>query len=280
MVRRISVLGPGLLGGSVALAVRHYMPEVEVVMWGRRDEPLQVAKELGVSVVTTEIEEAVNGVDLCVLATPVGVMSHLVSQIVEAMNGEALLLTDVGSVKRLPHQTLASILQGSKVEFVGSHPMAGSEKTGIEAARALLLDGATCLVTNDNNVEEEQVQKVEEFWQNIGCKIRRMSAEDHDYAVARVSHFPHLLAAVGATVGLAFEDILNLCGGGMRDTTRVAAGDPELWTEILMENSDALHRSMRESVADLVNLMDCLEGQDSDRLLEYLIEAKRRRDLI
>jgi prephenate dehydrogenase len=135
-------------------------------------------------------------------------------------------------------------------------------------------------VTNEQNVAEESVVQLEQFWKELGCKTRRMTAEDHDYAVARVSHFPHVLASVGATVGLAFEDISELCGGGMRDTTRVAAGDPTLWTEILMENRDALQRSMRESIADLVKLMDCLEKEDREQMFAYLEEAKKRRELI
>lgn len=158
--------------------------------------------------------------------------------------------------------------------------MAGSELTGMEAAKVDLLDGAACLVTNDGGVEESVVERVENFWRELGCRVRRMSAEDHDYAVARISHFPHVLASVGATVGLAFDDIVDLSGGGMRDTTRVAAGDPGLWTEIMMENRDALQRTMRESIGDLVKLMDVLEKEDRGALRAYLEEAKKRRDLI
>ncbi len=280
MIKRVSILGPGLLGGSIALAVKKHLPELELLLWGRREQPLEVARAMGVEHTTTNLAEAVAGVDLCILATPVGVMKHLVAQIVEIQGDVPLLLTDVGSVKRLPHAELTPLLIGSAVQFIGSHPMAGSEKTGMEAARVDLMDGATCLVTNEDNVDESHVQLLEEFWQNLGCKTRRMTAEDHDYAVARVSHFPHILASVGATVGLAYDDIAELSGGGMRDTTRVAGGDPGLWTEILMENRDALQRSMRESIADLVKLMDCLEKGDREQVHSYLELAKKKRGLI
>ncbi|MFC4995509.1 prephenate dehydrogenase [Rubritalea tangerina] len=280
MIKRVSILGPGLLGGSIALAVQKLMPECELVLWGRREAPLECAKEMGIELVTTSLEEAVTGTDLCILATPVGVMKVLVEKMV-AMGGERpMILTDVGSVKRLPHHEIGPLLEGTCIEFIGSHPMAGSEKTGMEAAKVDLVDGATCLVTNESGVAEEKVLELENFWQKLGCKTRRMSAEDHDYAVARVSHFPHILASVGATVGLAYEDIAELCGGGMRDTTRVAGGDPGLWTEILMENRDALQRSMRESIADLVQLMDWLEKEDREKMYAYLDEAKERRSLI
>lgn len=280
MIKRVSILGPGLLGGSIALAVKKHRPELELILWGRREQPLEVARAMGVERITTDLAEAVAGVDLCILATPVGVMKHLVAQIVEIQGDTPLLLTDVGSVKRLPHAEIAPLIKGSAVQFIGSHPMAGSEKTGMEAARVDLMDGATCLVTNEDGVAESQVELLEGFWRSLGCKTRRMTAEDHDYAVARVSHLPHILASVGATVGLAYDDIAELSGGGMRDTTRVAGGDPGLWTEILMENRDALQRSMRESIADLVKLMDCLEKEDREQMHAYLEEAKQKRGLI
>lgn len=253
---------------------------MDLVLWGRREQPLEVAREMGIANATTDLREAVAEADLVILATPVGVMKLLVDQIVGWFPEKEMLLTDVGSVKRLPHKEIAPLIVDSAITFVGSHPMAGSEKTGMEAAFVTLLDGATCLVTNEENVAEDKVANLEKFWQRLGCKTRQMTAEDHDYAVARVSHFPHVLASVGATVGLAFDDIADLSGGGMRDTTRVAAGDPDLWTEILMENRDALQRSMRESIADLVKLMDCLEKEDRAQMYDYLVEAKKRRELI
>lgn len=280
MIKRVSIFGPGLLGGSIALAIQKQLSDVELVLWGRREEPLAVAREMGITHTTTDLAAAMEGADLCILATPVGVMKTLVAQMVNIAGDTPMLLTDVGSVKRLPHAEISALLKGSAISFIGSHPMAGSEKAGMEAAQEKLLKGATCIVTNDEAVPENEVQAVDFFWQSLGCRTRLMSAEDHDYAVARVSHFPHVLASVGATVGLQFEDIAELSGGGMRDTTRVAAGDPDLWTEILMENRDALHRSMRESIADLVKLMDCLEKEDRATMHAYLAEAKRRRELI
>lgn len=280
MIKRVSIFGPGLLGGSIALAIRKKCPSLELVLWGRREQPLSLARSLGVTETTTEIAKAVDSSDLCILATPVGVMAGVAEKIVKCAGGRALMITDVGSVKRLPHSQMQPLIEGSNVEYIGSHPMAGSERAGMEAARVELLDGATCLITNDGGCASERVELLARFWQSLGCRTRMMTAEDHDYAVARVSHFPHILAAVGATIGLEFEDIIELCGGGMRDTTRVAAGDPDLWTEILLENSDALHRSMRESIGDMVKLMDVLEKNDRDSLHRYLTEAKRRRGLV
>ena len=121
---------------------------------------------------------------------------------------------------------------------------------------------------------------LENFWSILGCRIRKLTPEDHDYAVARISHFPHAMASMVAMVGLSFEDIAELAGGGLRDTTRVAAGDPELWTEILLENRDAMQRSLTESIDELEKFQEILRKNDAVAMLEYLSEAKRRRDLI
>jgi prephenate dehydrogenase len=275
--QKITVLGPGLLGGSIALAVRKYFPGCDLCLWGRSQEFIDKALHLGIHNATSDFHKAVKDADLIILATPVGVMRHLV----EKMNLDSkMLVTDVGSVKRIVHASLSRYFIGRKAKFIGSHPMAGSEKTGLIAAREDLLAGAACIITNDESVDQTEVDKLCKFWQGLGMKTRELSAEDHDYAVARISHFPHMLASVGATVGLAYEDIVHLAGGGMRDTTRVAAGDPSMWTEIIMENSDALQRSIGECIHELIKVQEMLRNQDSETLLQYLKIAKYKRELI
>jgi len=274
---KIAILGPGLLGGSIALAVKRDFPNVELTLWGRREESAEQGKALGISGATDDFDEAVAGAGLIILATPVGVMSRLVDRLDLHRD---VLVTDVGSVKRMVHDALRDTFSGKKAQFIGSHPMAGSEKTGLLAASEDLLTGAACVITNDEQVSDTRVSQLEEFWQRLGMRTTRLTAEDHDYAVARVSHFPHVLASVGAKVGLSFEDIATLSGGGMRDTTRVAAGDPALWTEILMENSDALQRSLGECMAELVKFQEMLRVEDATEIKEYLEEAKRKRELI
>lgn len=274
---KITVLGPGLLGGSIALAIQNLYPEVDLCLWGRRAEAVEAAKSIGIPNSYTDIEEASAGADLLILATPVGVMPHVVSKIKLTQD---MIVTDVGSVKRKVYQSLAPFFDNSDAVFIGSHPMAGSEKTGILAAKEDLVRGAACIVTNDFNCEKHVEDKVVRFWQGLGMRTRLLNAEDHDYAVARISHFPHMLASIGATVGLRFEDIAELSGGGMRDTTRVAAGDPDLWTEILLENADALQRSLGECREELQRVQDILSVRDEAQLKKYLVKAKSKRDII
>lgn len=274
---KIAILGPGLLGGSIALAIRKHLPDTELALWGRREESTLEGKALGISGATSDLTEAVSAADLIILATPVGVMPGLVSQL--HLDAE-LLVTDVGSVKRSVHENLRPYFKEKNAQFIGSHPMAGSEKTGLSAAREDLLDGAACILTNDEQADQASLKKLEAFWQSLGMQTRQLSAEDHDYAVARISHFPHLLASIGAKVGLAFEDIAHLSGGGLRDTTRVAAGDPTLWTEIIMENADALQRSVAECIEELNHVQTVLQTKQRDALFDYLESAKQKRNLI
>ena len=275
--KKVAVLGPGLLGGSIALAVKKHLPELEIALWGRREEVAEQARALGIAGATSDLQVALEGSDLVILATPVGVMPSLVKQM---DLDKPLLVTDVGSVKRIVHHELASLFEGKQAYFIGSHPMAGSEKTGLSAAKVDLLDGAACVLTNEDEVPNDLVAELAAFWKTLCMTTRELSAEDHDYAIARVSHFPHVLASVGAKVGLAFEDIAHLAGGGMRDTTRVAAGDPDLWTEILLENADALQRSLGESITELANVQEMLRTSDADALKDFLAVAKCKRELI
>lgn len=278
--QKIAILGAGLLGGSVALSIRKHHPQVKVALWARREAPLLRAQELGIELASTDLSAVVADADIVILATPVGVMGHLAQQIVDLRKGEKFILTDVGSVKRLTHELIEPVVRDTDVVYIGSHPMAGSENAGIEAARVDLTDNAACIITTDRSDLTREMDELIQFWKSLHCRVRQMTPEDHDYAVARISHFPHSLACIGAKVGLAFEDIADISGGGLRDTTRVASGDPSLWTEILLENRDALQRSLSECVDELKQFQSLLKNNDHSEMLEYLVEAKRKRDLI
>ena len=281
MIKRVAIVGAGLLGGSVAISAKRTFPAMEVALWARNPDVVKDAIVRGIELASGSLAEVVRGAELVILATPVGTMSGLVKEIIELRDGEDFLITDVGSVKRITHEQIEPMLKNTHVKYVGSHPMAGSEKKGFSAAHGDLLNGAACILTsNDGERDAAALDLLENFWSILGCRIRKLTPEDHDYAVARISHFPHAMASMVAMVGLSFEDIAELAGGGLRDTTRVAAGDPELWTEILLENRDAMQRSLTESIDELEKFQEILRKNDAVAMLEYLSEAKRRRDLI
>ena len=190
----------------------------------------------------------------------------------------AALVTDVASVKRLPHELLGPILARSGHEFIGSHPMAGSEKNGIGAAAADLFDGAACILTNDGAAAAPRVAQLTAWWEALGARCETMSAALHDEVVARISHLPHVLAAVGARVALANPGEGRFGGGGLRDTTRVAAGDAAMWAEILLENRAALERPLRDAAAGMSEMLAMLEACDHEGLRRWLEGAKQLRD--
>ena len=178
-------------------------------------------------------------------------MAALVSQALAAGLPGGCLITDVGSVKRAPHLSIPPLLAGRGMDFIGSHPMAGSERTGLAAAAADLFHDAACLLTNDEGAPVARAEALERFWQSVGCRTSWMSAASHDALVARISHLPHIVAASAARICLQNPADGRFGGGGLRDTTRVASGNPEMWAEILIENRAALLEPLRETIADL-----------------------------
>ena len=270
----VAVLGPGLLGGSVGLAIQARSSGA-VRFWGRSEEKLAVVRNAGFFA-SADLAEVVNGVDLVVLATPVDFYAGLAEQLV-AIGGD-FVVTDVGSVKGAVQSGAGEIFAKGGIEFIGSHPMAGSEQCGFEVARADLFNGASCFVCESKSSTAEGVASVLSFWEGLGCAVTESSATVHDEIVARISHLPHVLAAVGAKVSLREEAERPLGGGGLRDTTRVAGGDAAMWTGILLENRQAVLAEMTRAKAELDELSALLEQADSEAIFSWLQEAKTSRD--
>lgn len=273
-LHHITILGGGLLGGSLALACAS---QYRAVLWSRRQEATTEALSLGIDA-TSDLALAVRDADLLVLCVPVGSMAGLLQQAIDAGLPSHCIVTDVGSVKRQPHETLRPLLQSAGLRFIGSHPMAGGEKGGIAQARGDLFQHAACLLTNDEAAPQADCDALEHFWKAMGCRTAWGTASEHDAIVARVSHFPHLLASVGATVGLKHQNYGQYCGGGLRDTTRVASGNPVMWAEILLENRDELLRVVREAQREMETISHLLEAADFDAVEAWLADAKKKRD--
>lgn len=274
----ITILGGGLLGGSLALALGNLENPPNVRLWTRKEETVEEAQKLGITGITTDLAEAVKDADLAVLAVPVGAMAGLVSSALAAGLPDKCLVTDVGSVKRTPHQKVTPMLAGRGIRFIGSHPMAGSERNGLSAVTANLFQNAACLLTNDDHAPAAQAEALERFWKSIGCRTSWMSAAIHDELVARISHLPHLIAASAARVCLKDPSEGRFGGGGLRDTTRVAAGNPTMWAEIVIENREALIGPLRETIADLREILASLESGNQEQARQWLTTAKQRRD--
>ena len=274
----ITILGGGLLGGSLALALGALENPPKIRLWARKPETVKTAGELGITGATGDLAEAVKEADLVILAVPVGSMAALVTSALEAGLPNGCLITDVGSVKRVPHRAIAPLLHGGEIHFIGSHPMAGSERNGLSAISSNLFQNAACLLTNDDGAPAELTAALERFWKTIGCRTSWMSAAVHDELVARISHLPHLIAASAARVCLKDPSEGRYGGGGLRDTTRVAAGNPAMWAEIVTENREALIGPLQEAIADLREILASLKSGDQEQARQWLATAKQRRD--
>lgn len=226
---------------------------------------------------TTDPREAAADADLCVLCTPIGNMPELADKFRDALSKSAVI-TDAGSVKSPVAHKVEQILGG---RFVGSHPMAGSERSGLEAARANLFQGAAAIVTPTENSESDAIETVKALWQTVGCRVSLMSPKDHDDAVARISHLPHAVAAALVNaINTRMPSAGALAGGGYRDTTRIAAGPPAMWSEILLENKTPLITGLDDLTNTLSELKELLVTHDAPALEAFLARAKEFRDTL
>lgn len=230
--------------------------------------------------VTMDLAEAVAGADLIVLCTPVGQMRLLVERLLPDVARDAVV-TDVGSVKDGLVQDLETMLRRTGARFVGSHPMAGSEKTGVGNARPDLFEGTVCVVTPTPKTSPSALRRVKTLWQRVGARTITMPPAVHDDLVARSSHLPHILAGqlVNFVLGTGRgKQQAEVCANGFRDTTRVASGSPEMWRDILVANRRRLARVITEYIADLQELRAALLESDEMGIERFLTLAKKRRD--
>ena len=248
-----------------------------VTVWGRNPGALKEILDRGLADRTeTDPSVAVRDASLVVLCTPVGSMEEITRTFAGTLD-PGCLVTDAGSVKGALVARLGAIL-GKR--YVGAHPMAGGERSGIGASRPDLFRGAPCIVTPDEEHEPAALAAVEDFWTSLGCRITRMSPWQHDRVVARISHLPHALAF--SLMNLVLDTLppgsQELAGGSFRDATRVASSNPSLWTGIFEENRTEVAASLREMAKLLTSLAAALGRDDRDSILDFLTRAKEHRD--
>ena len=273
----VAIIGVGLIGGSIGLALRRGGLASKIIGIGRRTSSLRAAKKCGaVDATTTNIQRGVRDADLVVVCTPVGQIIEHVQQAAESCPDECLI-TDAGSTKSRIVAALETSLPKNST-FVGSHPMTGSEKTGPLSAREDLFDNRLVIVTPTRRTKQKSIEEVEVFWQSLGADVRRMLPKAHDGAIAIVSHLPHLVAS--ALAGATPEQLLPLAATGWRDTTRVASGDVELWRDILGQNKDNVLESLGVFEKWLARFRKALESNDQTRVAKLLQAGKQNRDAV
>jgi prephenate dehydrogenase len=279
MFQQITILGPGLLGASLAMAVKQRGLAARVVTWSRRPESrAKCLTHSWCDAVHDTAAAAVVDSDLVVLCTPVQTIVPLLAQIRPTLSEQALV-TDVGSTKSLICREARATLADHGATFLGSHPMAGSEQAGMEHAQADLFEQAACILTPLDDTPTDAIARLSAFWTALGMNLTAVSPEQHDEIVAHISHLPHLLASSLSSY-LASQDHTwrNLAGGGLRDTTRIASGDAGLWKQILEQNREEVLRAIDGFEQELHTLKAALLNHDSLSVTTLLERGKNYRD--
>jgi len=278
----VAILGVGLIGGSIGLGLLERGLARRVVGIGRRPASLRAARRRGAATeTTTDVARGVADASVVIVCTPVDHVAEQVAHIRRHCLPEALV-TDVASTKAT---IVAAIAADDAVPdperrglFVGSHPLAGSEKTGVRFAEPGLFAGRAVVVTPTVRTPAAVVRKVTRFWKSLGARVSTMSAESHDEAVAAISHLPHLVAS--ALAAATPPEQLKLVGGGWRDTTRVAAGDVELWRQIFGDNRRRLAPCLDHFITVLTEFRRALVEGDESELRRLLEAGKEIRDAV
>lgn len=280
-LQKITLLGVGLLGGSLGLAIKKHNLAKHLVGFVRRAASMDECTKMGaVDIATLDLGDAVRDSDLIVLCTPIAQMRELTATMLPHLKRDAII-TDVGSVKGSVVNDLEPLAASVGAYFIGSHPMAGAEKMGVGAARADLFADAVCVITPTPKSPAKSVRNLEDFWRAVGARPMRMNSALHDELVSRSSHLPHVIAAELANYVLSPalpKEQAQLCANGFRDTTRIASGSPEMWRDIVLANRNNLARVLGVFIEDLQEFRLALENGDNKAIEEFFEIAKKRRD--
>lgn len=282
--QRVAIIGLGLLGGSLGLALRDRLPQVETTGYDRDPATRQRATERGlVDTVCESAGEAVTGADLVVLCVPVGAMGDAARELAPALPADAII-SDVGSSKRSVQKALAAALPDHI--NIPAHPVAGTEQSGPDAGFATLFEGRWCILTPPDDAPQEAVERLTALWQALGAKVEIMDAEHHDIVLAVTSHIPHLIAytIVGTASdmeGVTRSEVIKYSAGGFRDFTRIAASDPVMWRDVFLNNRDAVLEMLGRFTEDLTALQRAIRSGDGETLHDLFSRTRAiRRSII
>lgn len=283
LINKLAIIGVGLMGGSLAMILKEKGEVGEVVGIGRGLENLQRAKELGIiDTYTQSLKEGLDDADVIVVAIPVGSIVSVIQRGQQYMKDGAII-TDVGSVKGAIVKDVDMILDG-RLSFIGGHPIAGTEKSGADAAFAELYQGSRCILTPSLFSDDGALEIIKKMWELTGARVVIMDVEAHDKILAAISHLPHIVAyALVNTVDDIKdfnESILKYSAGGFRDFTRIASSSPEMWRDICLINKGALLELIDAYMEELQNIKVMIEQDDDKGLMEKFERSKRARDSI
>ncbi|MDE2027631.1 MAG: prephenate dehydrogenase [Candidatus Omnitrophica bacterium] len=274
LFRRVAIVGVGFMGASLGLAVKKKGLAREVIGVGRHEAALKQAKDLGaIDEWTLDFTKGIIGADLIILATPVNTILDFI-EILGKQHRRNCIITDLGSTKSTIVERAEKVLHHS-VLFVGSHPLVGSEKKGPAHANAQLYEGGVCVMTPTDKTNRLAREKIRQFWVQLGSNVKLMKPQEHDEVLAYISHLPHLLAF--ALMKAMPDNFLEYAPQGLKDTTRVAASDPDMWRDIALTNHKPILKALDDTVKILAAMRKAIVGRDAEVLTDILKTAKDKR---
>ncbi|MGB1412924.1 MAG: prephenate dehydrogenase [Candidatus Pseudothioglobus sp.] len=279
MINKITIVGVGLIGGSLAKAIKEKNLAKTVFGYGRDRSRLEEAKKSNIiDDYSTQIEEAVNHADIIVIATPVGTFRNIFSE-VKPLIANDVIISDVGSTKTNIVDIAKEILGDKSQCFVPAHPIAGKEKSGFEASDGNLYNGKKVIITPIEDNSSESIQVIESMWKNVGAEVDFMSPQSHDDLLGMTSHLPHMLAFSLVNYLVDQNPSASIyAGGGFKDFSRIASGDAVMWRDICLQNKDKIITHLRGYQSTVEELIDAIDQEESDKLELLFATAKKTRD--
>ena len=279
MINKITIIGVGLIGGSLARALKEKNLAKDVFGYGRDQARLEDAQKLNIiDQFSTSIEEAIVGAEIIVFATPVGTFQSILGEI-EPLITENVIITDVGSTKSDIVNIVHNVLKVKSNCFIPAHPIAGKERSGFEVSDSMLFDGKKVIITPQENNSSDSIQVIEEMWKGVGAEVDFMSAESHDNLLGMTSHLPHMLAFSLVNYLVNQNPTASIyAGGGFKDFSRIASGDAIMWRDICLQNKDQIICHLKGYQSTLNDLLEAIGDENSKKLEHLFTTAKKTRD--
>ena len=284
MFNKISIIGCGLIGSSILRAVEEKKLATKISAYDKSLKVIDYLKKNFSVEICSNILDVVKDSDLVVIASPLSSYKEILLSIHTSLK-ENVILTDTGSAKKEVNKIISN-LNLKNVNWIASHPIAGTEYSGPEAGFASLFKNRWCIISADKKVAEDKIKSLENFWSKLGSKTKRMTFEDHDYVLSLTSHLPHAVAYSIVKTAINKEDkfkddIIQYSAGGLRDFTRIAASDPLMWKDIFIDNSENILKVLDNYSKNLNEIKDAIKNKDSKKLLEIFSSTKKvRKEII
>ena len=284
MFNKISIIGCGLIGSSILRAVEEKKLATKISAYDKSSKVIDYLKKNFSVEICSNISDVVKDSDLVVIASPLSSYKEILLSIHTSLK-ENVILTDTGSAKKEVNKIISN-LNLKNVNWIASHPIAGTEYSGPEAGFASLFKNRWCIISADKKVAEDKIKSLEKFWSKLGSKTKFMTFEDHDYVLSLTSHLPHAVAYSIVKTAINNEDkfkddVIQYSAGGLRDFTRIAASDPLMWKDIFIDNSDNILKVLDNYSKNLNEIKEAIKNKDSKKLLEIFSSTKKvRKEII